>query len=80
MQIIGDSSGLTTTMKLHAQNNYTVLKELQTVVGIPVKFVHLISNPFDTIALDVKQVWQKPISNYCNLASFVVEVLPPCIY
>ena len=58
MQIIGDSSGLTTTMKLQAQNNYTVLKELKTVVGIPVKFVHLISNPFDTIAVNVKQVWR----------------------
>ena len=45
-------------MKLHGQNNYTVLKELQTVVGIPVKFVHLISNPFDTIAVDLKQVWR----------------------
>ena len=51
LQVIGDSSGLTTSVKL--QESFAILEELQAIVGIPVKFVHLISNPFDSIALNL---------------------------
>ena len=30
--------------------NFSILEEIQTVIGIPVKFIHIITNPFDSIA------------------------------
>ena len=30
--------------------NLTILKEIEHVVGIPVKFVHMVRNPFDMVA------------------------------
>ena len=35
------------------QENFAVLEEIQNVVGIPLKFVHIISNPYDVIASKV---------------------------
>ena len=41
-------------MKLRANNgNFSVLKEIQAVVEIPTKFVHIITNPFDSIAYNL---------------------------
>lgn len=54
MQVIGDSSGVITSQKLRdSHGNFLVLEEMQALVGIPVKFVHIITNPFDSIASSV---------------------------
>lgn len=51
LKAIGDSSGLVTSTKLLARNgNFSVLRDIEKMVGIPVKFVHIITNPFDDIA------------------------------
>ena len=31
----------------------TILKEIEHVVGVPVKFVHMVGNPFDMVATQV---------------------------
>ena len=54
LQVIGDTSGGVTSKKLtENRENFAVLDEIQNVVGIPVKFVHIIVNPFDVIASSV---------------------------
>ncbi len=51
LQVIGDTSGGETSKKLsQSRGSFEVLEEIQNVVGIPVKFVHIIANPFDVIA------------------------------
>jgi len=51
LKVIGDSSGFVTSKKLHENHgNFSILEEIQTVIGIPVKFIHIIANPFDSIA------------------------------
>ena len=54
MQVIGDSSGVINSKKLLDDHGYfLVLEEMQALVEIPVKFVHIITNPFDSIASSV---------------------------
>lgn len=54
LQVIGDTSGGVTSKKLSEnRDNFDVLEEIKNVVGIPVKFVHIIANPFDVIASSV---------------------------
>ena len=51
MKVIGDSSGLVTSTKLLTnKGNFSVLREVEAVVKIPLKFIHVITNPFDDIA------------------------------
>ncbi|KAL9979604.1 hypothetical protein ACROYT_G017287 [Oculina patagonica] len=50
-KVIGDTSGGETSKKLsQSRGSFEVLEEIQNVVRIPVKFVHIITNPFDVIA------------------------------
>ena len=51
LKVIGDSSGLVTSTKLLTnKGNFSVLREVEAVVKIPLKFIHVITNPFDDIA------------------------------
>ncbi|XP_015764989.1 PREDICTED: uncharacterized protein LOC107343911 [Acropora digitifera] len=51
IKVIGDSSGLVTSTKLLTnKGNFSVLREVEAVVKIPLKFIHVITNPFDDIA------------------------------
>ena len=47
--MIGDKTGGGTTMALF-QNSINVLEEISQVVDAPIKFIHVIRNPFDNIA------------------------------
>ncbi|MGH7962251.1 MAG: sulfotransferase, partial [Candidatus Binatia bacterium] len=48
IRVIGDKHGERTTKRLRA--NPWLLRRLRETVGIPVKFVHVVRNPFDNIA------------------------------
>ncbi|KAL9959644.1 hypothetical protein ACROYT_G032984 [Oculina patagonica] len=49
IKVIGDKKGGKTTMAL-AQNQMSVLEEINQVVQVPMKFIHVTRNPFDNIA------------------------------
>ena len=50
-QVIGDKRGGGTTMELTEKpEKFAVLKELNESLGIPLKFLHVIRNPFDVIS------------------------------
>ncbi|XP_058945299.2 uncharacterized protein [Pocillopora verrucosa] len=54
IKVIGDtSSGSTTRQLTRNQGNFTVLEDIQNVIGIPLKFLHTITNPYEVIALNV---------------------------
>ena len=54
LQVIGDKKGAGTARNL--ANDLTTLNKLQETVGIPVKFIHVIRNPFDNIATQMLRV------------------------
>lgn len=75
LQVFGDESGWVTSKKLMEKpETFKVLEEIQNVVGVPVKFIHIISNPYDVIASSVIsqavdthiKVSQKVIKRQCN--------------
>lgn len=50
-QVVGYSSGVVTSRRfLNNHRNISVFNEIQSIVGIPVKFLHIITNPFENIA------------------------------
>ena len=49
-QVIGDKKGGGTANALRNKNHWSVLYEIQEVLQIPIKFIHVIRNPFDNIA------------------------------
>ena len=54
LQVLGDGSGWETSKKLKEKpGTFKVLEDIQNVVGVPVKFIHIISNPYDVIASSV---------------------------
>ena len=80
LQVFGDESGWVTSKKLMEKpETFKVLEDIQNVVGVPVKFIHIISNPYDVIASSVIsqpvdthiKVSQKVIKRQCN--PWVVE-------
>jgi len=75
VKVFGDESGWVTSKKLMEKpETFKVLEEIQNVVGVPVKFIHIISNPYDVIASSVIsqavdthiKVSQKVIKRQCN--------------
>ncbi|XP_020620242.1 uncharacterized protein LOC110057984 [Orbicella faveolata] len=54
LKVFGDGSGWETSKKLMEKpGTFKVLEDIQNVVGVPVKFIHVISNPYDVIASSV---------------------------
>jgi len=47
---MGAKKGGKTTRQLIKSENMEMLKEIQRVLKIPVKYVHVIRNPYDNIA------------------------------
>ena len=47
---MGDKKGGKTTRQILKKENQQALKEIQRVLNIPVKFVHVVRNPYDNIA------------------------------
>ena len=54
LQVIGDKSGGTTSLIFHNSPKETTkhFKEMTRTVGIPIKFLHVIRNPYDIIATE----------------------------
>jgi len=51
LQVIGDKRGGGTTMELTEKpEKFSILKELNETLGIPLKFLHVIRNPYDIIS------------------------------
>lgn len=51
MQVMGAKKGGKTTRRLTAKlQGMKVLKEIQQVLKIPIKYIHVIRNPYDNIA------------------------------
>lgn len=51
LKVIGDKKGGGTTMELTEKpEKFAILKELNDTLGIPLKFLHVIRNPFDVIS------------------------------
>ncbi|KAL9978239.1 hypothetical protein ACROYT_G015734 [Oculina patagonica] len=51
LRVIGDKRGGGTTMELTEKpEKFAILKELNETLGIPLKFLHVIRNPFDIIS------------------------------
>ena len=65
-------------MRLH--KGFSILEELQAIVGNPVKFVHIISNPFDSIALNLmggfdSRIKVRGISMVCReILSYILAI------
>lgn len=54
VKVFGDGSGWETSKKLMEKPGaFKVLEDIQNVVGVPVKFIHVIPNPYDVIASNV---------------------------
>lgn len=52
-KVIGDKKGTGTSHLLFKSENFHVLEEIQRTLKIPLKFIHVIRNPFDNIATKV---------------------------
>ncbi|XP_068691859.1 uncharacterized protein [Montipora foliosa] len=50
IMVMGDKKGGKTTRQLFHKENQEALKQIQQVLKIPLKFVHVIRNPYDNIA------------------------------
>ena len=50
LQVIGDKKGTATSRLLLSAGNIQVLEEMQGALRVPLKFIHVIRNPFDNIA------------------------------
>ena len=49
-QVIGDKKGGVTSQLLVDPSRMSILEEINQVVEVPMKFVHITRNPFDNIA------------------------------
>ena len=55
---MGDKKGGGTTMELTEKpHKFDILEELNEAVGIPLKFLHVIRNPFDVISTWVLRLY-----------------------
>lgn len=60
IKVIGDKKGGGTTMELTERpEKFKILKEINETVGIPLKFLHVIRNPFDVISTWVLRLFNK---------------------
>ncbi|XP_027047840.1 uncharacterized protein LOC113675454 isoform X1 [Pocillopora damicornis] len=50
LKVIGDKKASVTTARLHHEKGLHDLRKLEKVVGIPIKLINVIRNPFDNIA------------------------------
>jgi len=59
LQVIGDKRGGETTMELTEKpEKFSILKELNNTLGIPLKFLHVIRNPYDIISTWVLRLFK----------------------
>ncbi len=75
LQVIGDKKGGATSVRLH--QDPTLLPRLQETVGVPVRFIHVIRNPFDNISTMFRRnqrSLQENIARYFYLCQGVVGV------
>ncbi len=72
LRVIGDKHGEATTLRLHTDPG--LLARLQATVGVPVKIIHVIRNPFDNIATIAHRLRLTPAAAadyYFRLAAMV---------
>ena len=50
LKVIGDKQGGNTALALHQLGNLSILEDINQVVQVPIKFIHVHRNPFDNIA------------------------------
>ena len=50
LKVIGDKKGGGTAMAIDRLGNLSILEEINQVVQVPIKFIHVHRNPFDNIA------------------------------
>ena len=50
LQVIGDKKGTSTSYLLRRAGSIQVLEQIQSALKTPLKFIHVIRNPFDNIA------------------------------
>ena len=50
LKVIGDKKGGKTAAILQDRRKMNVLEEIHQVVQVPMKFIHVIRNPFDNIS------------------------------
>ena len=75
-QVIGDKKASVTTARLHHEKGLHDLRKLEKVLGIPIKLINVIRNPFDNIAticrrLDVNPGSHQIVSKYRSISSIV---------
>ena len=65
LQVIGDKKGTSTCALLRKADDFQVLEEMQGVLQIPLKFIHVIRNPFDNIATKLlREFNSRKLANY----------------
>ena len=76
-QVIGDKKASVTTARLHHEKGLHDLRKLEKVLGIPIKLINVIRNPFDNIAticrrrLGVNPRSHQMVSKYRGISSIV---------
>ena len=58
-QVIGDKKGGVTSDILKNEHRMADLEDIEAIVGVPIKFVHVIRNPFDNIATALLRAMNK---------------------
>ena len=74
-QVIGDKKGDKVAKQLSRLENMDVLKELQQVVNIRFKFLHVVRNPYDNVATILLEGLGKRVN-----ASFEEKVIEARLY
>ena len=76
-QVIGDKKASVTTARLHHEKGLHDLRKLEKELGIPIKLINVIRNPFDNIAticrrrLGVNPRSHQIVSKYRGISSIV---------
>lgn len=76
LQVIGDKKGGMTTQRIG--KDYDLLQSVPKKVGMPVKYIHVIRNPFDnitTMALRTNSTLEKEIDHYFQLSRINQDIL-----
>lgn len=76
LRIIGDKKGGMTTQRLN--KNQEMLQYISGVVGIPVKYVHVVRNPFDnitTMALRTDSTLDRELEHYFKLCDINQKII-----
>ncbi|CAH3031109.1 unnamed protein product, partial [Pocillopora meandrina] len=76
LKVIGDKNASVTTARLHHEKGRHDLRKLEKVLGIPIKLINVIRNPFDNIAticrrLDVNPGSHQIVSKYRGISSII---------